>query len=159
MGASATPQPQQTQFVLAPPPPVRSLAISAVAALIGAALIVLTGAVDLPQAVGIFGIAIMIFAIALATVALTLTVRLRTTLILNHQSITIIRRKRRRVLDWSRIDSVTQRGARLILVTKPNGGADATVLNPRAADDPTFTVLAAEIGRRLDADRGYQRLR
>lgn len=159
MGDSATPQPQQSQFVLAPPPPVRSLAISAVAALIGAALIVLTGAVDLPQAVGISGIAIMIFAIALATVALTLTVRLRTTLILNHQSITIIRRKRRRVLDWSRIDSVTQRGARLILVTKPNGGADATVLNPRAADDPTFTVLAAEIGRRLDADRGYQRLR
>ncbi len=159
MGDSATPQPQQSQFVLAPPPPVRSLAISAVAALIGAALIVLTGALDLPQAVGIAGIAIMIFAIALATVALTLTVRLRTTLILNHQSIMIIRRKRSRVLDWSRIDSVTQRGARLILVTKPDGGADATVLNPRAADDPTFTALAAEIGRRLDADRGYQRLR
>jgi len=159
VGDSATPQPQQTQFVLAPPPPVRSLAISAVAALIGAALIVLTGAVDLPQAVGIFGIAIMIFAIALATVALTLTVRLRTTLILNHQSITIIRRKRRQVLDWSMIDSVTQRGVRLILVTKPDGGPDATVLNPRAADDPTFTALAAEIGRRLDADRGYQRIR
>jgi hypothetical protein len=158
VGDSATPQPQQTQFVLAPPPPVRSLAISAVAALIGAALIVLTGALDLAQAV-LAGIAIMIFAIALAAVALVLTVRLRTTLILNHQSITIIRRKRRRVLDWSMIDSVTQRGARLILVTKPDGGAEATVLNPRAADDPTFTALAAEIGRRLDADRGYQRLR
>jgi len=78
---------------------------------------------------------------------------------LNHQSITIIRRKRRQVLDWSMIDSVTQRGVRLILVTKPDGGADATVLNPRAADDPTFTALAAEIGRRLDADRGYQRIR
>ena len=159
MGDSATPQPQQTQFVLAPPPPVRSLAISAVAALIGAALIVLTGVFDLPQAVALAGIAIMVFAIALAAVALVLTVRLRTTLILNHQSITIIRRKRRQVLDWSMIDSVTQRGVRLILVTKPDGGADATVLNPRAADDPTFTALAAEIGRRLDADRGYQRIR
>jgi hypothetical protein len=159
VGDFATPQSQQTQFVLAPPPPVRSLAISAVAALIGAGLVVLTSAWDLPEAAAIAGIAILIFAIALAAVALILTVRLHMTLILNPQSIMIIKRKRRQVLDWSRIDSVTQRGARLILIAKQGSGADVTVLNPRAADDPTFTALAAEIGRRLDADRGYQRLR
>jgi len=138
---------------------VRSLAISAVAALIAAALLVATRALDLPWAVAIVGIAILIFAAILAVVALVLTVRLRTTLILDGQSITIINGRRRRVLEWSMIDSVRIRGARLTLISKPEGGPSVTVLNPRSTDDATFSELAAEIGRRLDADRGYQRLR
>jgi hypothetical protein len=137
---------------------VRSLAISAVAAVIAAALIVLTSALQLPRAVATAGIIIMIFAVGLAVVALVLTVRLRTALILDQQSITIIKGRRRRILDWSVIDSVTLQGARLKLITKPQGAADATVLNPRSAADATFTALAADISRRLDADRGYQRL-
>jgi hypothetical protein len=151
-------RPQQTQFVLTAPPPVRSLAISAVAAAIAAALIVLTSALELPRAVAIAGIVIMIFAVGLAVAALLLTVRLRTVLILDPQSITIIKGRRRRVLDWSMIDSVRLQGARLKLITKPQGGVDATVVNPRSAADATFTALSADIGRRLDADRGYQRL-
>jgi len=151
-------QPQKTRFVLAPPPPVRSFAISAVAAVIAAAMIVLTSVLQLPQAVAVAGIAIMIFAVVLAAVALVLTVRLRTTLILDRQSITIIKGRRRRVLEWSTIDSVTMRGPRLVLITKPEGGADATIVNPGAAAKPTFAALAGEISRRLDADRGYQRL-
>jgi hypothetical protein len=151
-------RPQQTQFVLTAPPPVRSLAISAVVAVIAAALIVLTSAFQLPGAVAIAGIVIMIFAFALAVVALLLTVRLRTFLILDSQSITIIKGRRRRILDWSMIDSVRLQGARLKLITKRQGGADVTVVNPRSAADATFTALAADIGRRLDADRGYQRL-
>jgi hypothetical protein len=151
-------RPQQTQFVLTPPPPVRSLAISAVAAVIAAAVLVLASALELPRAVAIAGIVIMAFAIALAVVALVLTVRLRTTLILDSKSITIIKGRHRRVLDWSMIDSVRLQGPRLKLITKPQGGADATVLNPRSAADATFVALAADIGRRLDADRGYRRL-
>ena len=158
MSESGRLRPQQTQFLLTPPPPVRSLAISAVAAVIAAAVLVLASALQLPRAVVIAGIVIMVFAFALAVVALVLTVRLRTTLILDPQSITIIKGRRRRVLDWSMIDSVKLQGARLKLITKPQGGADATVLNPRSAADATFTALAADVGRRLDADRGYQRL-
>ncbi|HEX7210150.1 MAG TPA: hypothetical protein VF241_04465 [Propionibacteriaceae bacterium] len=158
MSESGRLRPQQTQFLLTPPPPVRSLAISAVAAVIAAAVLVLASALQLPRAVVIAGIVIMVFAFALAVVALVLTVRLRTTLILDPQSITIIKGRRRRVLDWSMIDSVKLQGARLKLITKPQGGADTTVLNPRSAADATFTALAADIGRRLDADRGYQRL-
>ena len=77
----------------------------------------------------------MVFAIALAVVALVLTARLRTTLILDSKSITIIKGRHRRVLDWSMIDSVRLQGPRLKLITKPQGGADATVLNPRSAAD------------------------
>jgi hypothetical protein len=160
VGDFATSRPQQTQFMLAPPPPVRSLAISAVAALLAAALIVATSALNLPPALAMAGIALLIFAVILAVVALVLSVRLRTTLILDPQSITVINGRRRRVLKWSMIDSVRMRGPRLILISKPEArGTDVTVLNPRAADDATFSELAAEIGRRLDADRGYQRLR
>jgi hypothetical protein len=151
-------RPQQTQFVLTPPPPVRSLAISAVAAVIASAAIVLASTLQLPRALAIAGIVIMVFAFVLAVVALVLTVRLRTTLILNPSSITIIKGRHRRVLDWSMIDSVRLQGPRLKLITKPQCGADATVLNPRSVADIRFTALVADIGRRLDADRGYQRL-
>ena len=158
MSESGRLRPQQTRFVLTPPPPVRSLAISAVAAVIAAAVLVLASALLLPRAWAIAGIVIMVFAFALAVVALVLTVRLRTTLILDSKSITIIEGRRRRVLDWSMIDSVKLQGGRLKLIAKAQGGADATVLNPRTAADATFTALLADIGRRLDADRGYQRL-
>ena len=157
MSESGRLRPQQTQVVLTPPPPVRSLAISAEAAVIASAVLVLPSALQLPRAVAIAGIVIMAFAIALAVVALVLTARLRTTLILDSKSITIIKGRHRRVLDWSMIDSVRLQGPRLKLI-KPQGGVDATVLNPRSATDASFTELVADIGRRLDADRGYQRL-
>jgi hypothetical protein len=146
----------EIRFALTPPPPVRSLAISAVAALLAVVLIVLRSALDLPPAVTIAAIVVMIFAIVLALVALVLTVRLRTTLILDSRSITIIRRRRRRVVPWSRIDQVKMQGARLLLITEPDDGPDAAVVNPRGSDDATFAALIAEIQSRLNADRGYR---
>ena len=145
----------ETRFVLAPPPPLRSLAISAGTALIAAAMIVLSSALDLPAAVTIAAIVVLIFAIVLALVALVLTVRL-TTLILDPRSITIIRTRHRRVVPWSGIDSVKMQGARVLLITEPKDYPDAAVVNPRGRDDATFAALVAEIQRRLNADRGYR---
>jgi hypothetical protein len=146
----------ETRFALAPPPPVRSLAISAVAALIAVVMIVLSSALDLPAAVTIAAIVVMTFAIVLALVALILTVRLRTTLILDSRSITIIRRRHRRVVPWSVIDSVKMQGARMLLITEPEDDPDAAVLNPPGSNDATFAALVTEIQRRLNADRGYR---
>jgi hypothetical protein len=137
---------------------VRSLAISAGAAVIAAAMIVLGSALDLPQAIVIAGIGLMIFAVILAVVALVLTVRLRTTLVLDSKSITIISGRHRQVVPWSMIDVVRRQGARLLLITKPEGGSDVTVLNPRAETDATFSALIAEIQKRLNADRGYRQV-
>jgi hypothetical protein len=120
-------------------------------------MIVLGSALGLPQAVTVVGGILLIFAVLLAVVALLLTARLRTTLLLDAESITIIKGRRRRVLPWSMIDLVRRKGPRLLLITKPEGGADATVLNPGTASDATFDALIAEIGRRMDADRGYRR--
>jgi hypothetical protein len=152
------PQPQEAQFALTAPAPVRSLAISAVAAVIAAAMIVLGSALDLPPVVTIAGVGLMIFACLLAVVALVLTARLRTTLALDSESITIIKGRRRRVVPWSTIDVVRRQGPRLLLITKPGDGMDATVVNPGTATDATFDALIAEVQRRLDADRGYGRI-
>ena len=152
------PGPQEAPFALTAPPPVRSLAISAVAAVVAAAMIVLGSALDLPQVVTIAGVSLMIFACMLAVVALVLTARLRTTLLLDSESITIINGRRRRVVPWSTIDVVRRQGPRLLLITKPGDGEDATVINPGTATETTFDALIAEIQRRLDADRGYGRV-
>jgi hypothetical protein len=148
----------ETRFELAPPPPVRSLAISAVAALITVVMIVLRSALDLPAAVSIAAIVVMVFAIVLALVALVLAVRLRTILILDSRSITIIRRRHRTVLPWSRIDRVKMQGARLLLITEPEDDPDVAVVDPRGSDDATFAALVAEIQSRLNADRGYRQI-
>jgi hypothetical protein len=121
-------------------------------------MIVLGSALDLPQVIVIAGVGLMIFAVILAVVALVLTVRLRTTLVLDPKSITIINGRRRQVVPWSMIDVVRRQGSRLLLITKPEGGSDLTVLNPRAETDATFSALIAEIQKRLNADRGYRQL-
>jgi hypothetical protein len=121
-------------------------------------MIVLGSALDLPQAIVIAGVGLMIFAVILAVVALVLTVRLRTTLVLDPKSITIINGRRRQVVPWSMIDVVRRQGSRLLLITKPEGGSDITVLNPRAETDATFSALIAEIQKRLNADRGYRQV-
>ena len=116
------PGPQEARFALTAPAPVRSLAISAVAAMVAAAMIVLGSALELPQVVTIAGVSLMIFACMLAVVALVLTARLRTTLLLDSESITIINGRRRRVVPWSTIDVVRTQGPRLLLITKPGDG-------------------------------------
>ena len=124
--------------------------------MIAAGMIVLGSALDLPQVVMIAGVIVMIFAVALAVVAVALNLRLRTTLALDPESITIIRGRRRRVLGWSTIDIVRRQGRRLLLITKPGSGSDVTVVNPRAETDATFSALIVEIQQRLDANRGYR---
>jgi hypothetical protein len=134
------------------------MAISAGAALIAAAMIVLGSALDLPEVVIIAGVILMVFAVALAVAAIALTVRLRTTLNLDPESITIINGRRRRVVGWSTIDIVRRQGPRLLLITKPGRGSDMAVVNPRAENDVVFSALIAEIQKRLDADRGYRQV-
>jgi hypothetical protein len=158
MSDSGGVQPRETRFALAAPPPVRSLAISAGAAVMAAAIIVLGSALDMPQVVTVAGVGLLIFAVVLAVVALVLTARLRTTLLLDPESITIIKGRRRRIVPWSMIDIVRRQGPRLLLITKPEAGTDATVHNPGPGTEATFDALIAEIQRRLDADRGYRRV-
>ena len=156
MSDSAKQRPEQARFVLTALPPLRSLAISSVAAVTAAAMIVFGSALQLPQVVAIVGVGLLIFAVVLAVVALVLTVRLRMTLILDPQSITIITGRHRRVIPWSTIDSVKMQGPRLSLITAPGAGPNAVVINPRGSTDAAFAELITEIQNHLNTDRGYR---
>ena len=148
--------PGAERFALTAAPPVRPLAIASVVAIVGAALIVGSRVLGLGPVVLAVGVAGLGLAVALAVAALILAVRLRSTLVLDPDGITVIRARRTSRLAWSDIDRVSLAGPRLTLVTKASGGADVSVVNLRGQSDPTFVSLAMAIRGRLDADRGYR---
>ena len=144
------------RYTLTAPSPVRSFVIAALVSIIGAALTVGSRALELGRAVLIVGIIALGFATALVLSAVILMRRLQSTLVLDHDGVTVVRGRRSQRLPWSSIDSVSLAGRRLILQTKAAGGSQLSVINPRSASDPTFTSLVAAIRGRLNADRGYR---
>jgi Bacterial PH domain len=146
----------EERFALTAAPPVRALAIASVVAIVGAALMVGSRALGLGPFVLAVGATGLGLAVVLAIAAVVLVLRLRSTLVLDRDGITVIRARRTRRLSWSDIESVNLTGPRLTLVSKVSGRADVSVLNLRSQSDPTFISLVRAIQGRLDADRGYR---
>ena len=144
------------RFALTGPPPVRTLAIAALVAMVGAALMVGSRGLGLGPVVLVLGIAALGFALALALVGVILVSRLRAILVLDTEGITLIRGRRTDRLSWSDIDSVDLEGQRLIFRTKRASRTRVSVINPRGRTDQTFTSLVKAIRIRLDANRGYR---
>ena len=144
------------RFALKAAPPVRSLAIAALVAVVGAALMVGSRALGLGPVVLVLGIAGLGFAVALALAAVILVSRLRSTLVLDTDGITVIRGRHADRLAWSDIDGVHMAGPRLNFLTKPASRTGVSVINPKRRTDPTFLALLEAIQGRLDADRGYR---
>jgi hypothetical protein len=144
------------RFALTAPPPVRTLAIASPVAILGAGLMVSSRAFGLGPVVLVVGAVGLTFAVALALAGVVLVSRLRSTLVLDTDGITLIRGRRTARLPWSDIDRVSLAGQRLTFLTKPASGTGISVINPRSRTDPTFLSLVAAIRGRLDADRGYR---
>jgi hypothetical protein len=149
-------EPGTERFALSAPPPVRPFAIAALLAIIGAALAVSSRALGLGSVALVLGIVVLGLAAALVLSALIVLGRLRSTLVLDADGITVSRGRRTRRLLWSDIDSVGLVGQRLTFRTKPAGDEDVSVINPRSGTDPRFTSLVAAIRGRLNANRGYR---
>jgi hypothetical protein len=147
-------RPPAHRFDLTGVPPVRAFAISAGAALVAIVLFVVWGQTDLVVAL-VLGIAVLLFAVSLTTVALLLTRRLRTTVVLAPDAVTVVRGRDTREQRWAEIDHVDLKGPRLTFTVKGDA-QDLVVVNPRTPTDTTFMTMLAEIQQRLDADRGYQ---
>ncbi len=145
------------RFVLSAKPPVRALAIASAATLVGALLLVLSGVWGLPVAITVIGVVVLVAGVALLLSAVLLVARLRTTLTLGAEQITIVRGGDTVALPWSQVAGVSLRGARLTLTGK-DGAPGASVLNPRSSANPVFLSLLTAIQQRLDADRGYSPL-
>ena len=147
-------RPTARRFDLSAVPPLRALAISAGAALVAIVALVVWGQTDL-LLVLILGLAVLLFAIIWVAVALLLTRRLRTTVVLAAEAITVVRGRETRDQPWADIEHVDLVGPRLTFTVKGDAD-DLVVINPRTANDTTFMTMLAEIRQRLDADRGYQ---
>lgn len=151
-------QPGVQQYTLNAAPPVRPLAIAAVAVVLGAVLLVLWHSARLSLVIGVLAALLMVLGVALAVAALVLTARLRTEVRLEPEALTVVRRGRQRSVPWDQVREVTLDHPRLtVIAAEPD--ADLVVVNPRPAGDPRFASLLAEVKQRLDADRGYQEYR
>ena len=144
------------RYTLAVAPPVRPLVIASLVSIIGAALVVSSRALGLGSVALVAGIVALGLAAALVVAALILVRRLRSTLALDAEGITVIQGRRSRRLRWPDIDSVSLTGRRLTLLPKPSAGSQVSVINAGNPTDPTFTSLIAAIQGRLDASRGYR---
>ena len=155
----STPQPaREARFVLAAPPPVRALAISAALVVVGIALLVLTSANGWPVGVLVLAVVLTVLGVALALTALVLTRRIRSVVSSTVDGLTVEHGSDRRTVRWSEVGEVRVVGHRLVLNRKEGEGS-VSVLNPRMRANPTFLALMTEVQQRLDADRGYSRFR
>ena len=150
--------PREARFVLAPPPPVRALAIAAGVVVVGVALLVLSSAYGWPVGVLVLSVALVVLGIALGLAALVLTRRIRSVVLSTPEGFTVEHRGERRSISWAEVSGVRLVGHRLVLSRKEGGeqtGGSVSVLNPRMRANPTFLALMSEVQQRLDADRGY----
>lgn len=150
--------PREARFVLAPPPPVRALAIAAGLVVVGVALLVLTSANAWPVGVLVLSLVLLVLGVVLALAALVLTRQIRSVVLSTPEGFTVEHRGERRSIAWSEVSGVRLVGHRLVLSRKEGtaeGGASVSVLNPRMRANPTFLALMSEVQQRLDADRGY----
>jgi len=140
-------------FALRATPPVRAFAIAAGAALVAIVMlgIALTGRAS--TALTVVGVVLLLLGLALGLAAVVLARRLRASVRVDDQALTLRRGRRTQSLAWSDVGEVTLEGARLSLVAKSGGSLE--VVNPRTPGDPTFVALLRAIRKRLDADRGY----
>jgi hypothetical protein len=144
------------RFALTARPPVWALAIASLVAVVGAALAVGSRALGLGPVALVTGIVGLVLGVVLVLAAAILVVRLRSTLLLDGQGLTVLHGRRTDRLLWSDITSVNLAGPRLTFVTESASGTGVSILNPRSRTDPTFLALVAAIRDRLDADRGYR---
>ena len=128
------------RFALKAAPPVRSLAIAALVAIVGAALMIGSRTLGLGQVVLVLGIGGLGFAVGLALAAVILVNRLRSTLLLDADGITVIRGRHADRLSWSDIDGVHLAGPRLNFLTKPASRTGVSVINPRPVSYTHLTL-------------------
>ena len=146
---------REARFVLAAPPPVRALAISAGLVVVGVVLLVLTSAYAWSVGVLVLAVVLAVLGVALGLAALLLTRRIRSVVLSTPESITVEHGRDRHELRWSEVGEVRVVGHRLVLSRKAGEGS-VSVLNPRMRANPTFLALMTEVQQRLDADRGYK---
>ena len=138
-------------------PPLRGLAISAVAMLVGVVVTVASTEFGWPAAVGWLGLALMGAGAVVGVAAWVSARRLRSEVVVRANGLTVAGVRGRTTLRWSDIEGVTAIEHQVMLVGKQDA-PEVVIVNPRGAREPAYPALVAAIRRRLDDDRGYHTL-
>jgi hypothetical protein len=148
-------EPAEQTFELRARPPVRALAISSIAAVAGAVVLVLAG----HPVVFAIGVVLLAFSVLLAAAALVLAARLRSTVRLSADGLSVtggpaVGGRRQQSLAWTEIAKVESHGHRLVALAT-EGGPDLTITVPDTRT-PTYARLVDSLRVRLDTSRGYR---
>jgi len=136
---------------------VRALAIASGSALLGAVLVVLWAARSLTVVLLVVGLLLLVFGVALALAAVLAHRRLRQTVVLTDNGISVRARGRTRTVPWADVRHVNLQGVQLVLELADGEGEPLQVTNPRRSSESAFSELLAQITVRLDANRGYRK--
>ncbi len=144
-----------TRHVLKPRPPSRGYAIAAVLSLAGAVLIVIAAAQGWANGwIALFAV-ILAFGIALALTATWSMIRMRLYVDLDAEGYHIHGAGQDRRGSWAKVTkaALTETRSRLTLYHGQVGRTH--IVRPGVGDPQEMDDLAADVARRLDADRGY----
>ena len=141
--------------VITPPLPVRAVAVSAVLAIFGAALIVLPAALRLPGVIAFLGWVLLGGAVALLVVAALSWRRMRVFAEFTDEGYLITGPGSQEQGSWAEVTKVTQAPASL---TIHHGPERRVRLISRRGVTAEMVHLTADLTQRLDASRGYHAL-
>jgi hypothetical protein len=138
--------------VLNPPLPLRAVAVSAVMAVLGAALIVLPAALRLPAALAVAGWVLLAGAVALLVMAAISWRRMRVVVEFSDDGYVITGTDSRQEGAWADVTKVTQAPTSL---TIHHGPERRVRLVSQRGVTAEMVYLTGDLTRRLDASRGY----
>ncbi len=138
--------------MIRPRPPVRAFGLTALLAVVGAALVVASGSWDWPVAVLGAGIVALVLSVGLLAAAVLAQTRMRVTVELSDKGYRVV--EPGGVTDgvWSEVTKVTQAPGRL---TFHLGQEKRFHILAPAGNPAELASIADEVSRRLDRDRGY----
>ncbi len=138
-------------YVIKPRPPVRAFALSAILALLGAAVIVLSAEYGWPVGVLALGVVVLVLSVALVVLAFVARSRMAVTVEITDDGYVVREPGGVREGRWADVTKVTEAPGRLTF----HSGDDRRfhLMAPGGSGD--LDRIAAEVARRLDVQRGY----
>ena len=138
-------------YVIKPRPAVRAFALSALLALLGAAVVLLAAENAWPTAVLALGVAVLVLAVGLIVLALVARSRMAVTVELTDEGYLVREPSGVREGVWSEVTKVTEAPGRLTF----HAGDEKRFHLVSPAGSGELDRIAAEVARRLDVNRGY----
>ena len=143
-----------TTYVIRPRPAIRAFGVAAVLAVVGAGLAVAASALGWHVSVSVFGVVLVVGAIALLFAAIRVPAQQAVTVQLDDEGYRVVEASGSHAGAWHDVTKVTEAPGRLTF----HRGEDERfhILAPQAPGQ--LDSMASDIAQRLDHDRGYHPL-